>query len=91
MLIREYKICRNCLSKILVYAYTFTNYGDFTNGNNAVTPIPSWPQGSFSYVTVSTAEGAPQRVDGRMAASTAPGLGIEPRMDVLGEPELVVE
>ncbi len=39
-----------------------------------------------SYVTVSTAEGAPQRVNGRMAASTAPGLGIEPRMSVLGSP-----
>jgi cis-L-3-hydroxyproline dehydratase len=39
-----------------------------------------------SYVTVSTADGAPQRVNGRMAASTAPGLGITPRMDVLGIP-----
>ena len=28
-----------------------------------------------SYVTVSTADGAPQRVNGRMAASTAPGPG----------------
>ena len=28
-----------------------------------------------SYVTVSIAEGAPQRMNGRMAASTAPGLG----------------
>ncbi|MBL9140191.1 MAG: mandelate racemase/muconate lactonizing enzyme family protein [Verrucomicrobiales bacterium] len=37
-----------------------------------------------SYVTVSTAEGAPQRVMGRMAASRAPGLGIQPRMEVLG-------
>ena len=37
-----------------------------------------------SYVTVSTAEGAPQRVNGRLAASTEPGLGIRPRMDVLG-------
>ena len=37
-----------------------------------------------SYVTVSTADGAPQRVNGRMAASDAPGLGIRPRMDVLG-------
>jgi cis-L-3-hydroxyproline dehydratase len=37
-----------------------------------------------SYVTVSTARGAPQRQNGRMAASTAPGLGIEPRLDVLG-------
>ena len=39
-----------------------------------------------SYVTVSNAEGAPQRQDGRMAASTAPGLGITPRWDALGDP-----
>ena len=39
-----------------------------------------------SYVTVSIAEGAPQRSQGRLSASTAPGLGIQPRMDVLGEP-----
>ncbi len=39
-----------------------------------------------SYVTVSTAEGAPQRAHGRLAASTAPGLGVTPRMEVLGEP-----
>jgi len=38
-----------------------------------------------SYVTVSTAAGAPQRVDGFMAASEAPGLGIAPRMEVLGK------
>ena len=44
-----------------------------------------------SYVTVSTAEGAPKRVEGRMAASTAPGLGVTPRMDVLGKPIVVVE
>jgi L-alanine-DL-glutamate epimerase-like enolase superfamily enzyme len=39
-----------------------------------------------SYVTVRIADGAPQRVNGRMAASTAPGLGIEPFADVLGDP-----
>ena len=39
-----------------------------------------------SYVTVSTAEGAPQRRHGRLAASTAPGLGIAPRDAVLGAP-----
>ncbi|QDT99966.1 cis-3-hydroxy-L-proline dehydratase [Gimesia aquarii] len=39
-----------------------------------------------SYVTTSIAEGAPQRVGGRMSASTSPGLGIRPRMDVLGDP-----
>ena len=44
-----------------------------------------------SYVTVSTAEGAPQRDNGRMAASTDPGLGIEPRMDILGEALFEVE
>jgi L-alanine-DL-glutamate epimerase-like enolase superfamily enzyme len=37
-----------------------------------------------SYVTVSTAEGAPQRQHGFMEASDAPGLGIRPRVDVLG-------
>ena len=41
-----------------------------------------------SYVTVSTADGAPQRHNGRMAASTEPGLGIAPKMDVLGDPVL---
>ncbi len=43
-----------------------------------------------SYVTVSTAEGAPQRDNGRLAASTEPGLGIKPRMDVLGSPVIEV-
>jgi L-alanine-DL-glutamate epimerase-like enolase superfamily enzyme len=44
-----------------------------------------------SYVTVSTADGAPRRVNGRMGASTQPGLGIRPKMDVLGKPVLIVE
>jgi cis-L-3-hydroxyproline dehydratase len=39
-----------------------------------------------SYVTVKIADGAPERINGRMAASTAPGLGIVPRMDALGKP-----
>ena len=37
-----------------------------------------------SYVTVSTADGAPQRENGFMKAGIAPGLGVEPRMSVLG-------
>jgi cis-L-3-hydroxyproline dehydratase len=37
-----------------------------------------------SYVSVSAAEGAPLRVNGRMAASMAPGIGVRPRMEVLG-------
>lgn len=44
-----------------------------------------------SYVTVSTADDAPRRQNGRMAASTAPGLGIRPRMGVLGKPAVVIE
>jgi L-alanine-DL-glutamate epimerase-like enolase superfamily enzyme len=43
-----------------------------------------------SYVTQPLADGAPQRVNGRMSSSMAPGLGIEPMMDVLGDPEFVI-
>ena len=43
-----------------------------------------------SYVTVSTADGAPARVNGRLAAPTTPGLGVTPKPEVLGEPVLVV-
>jgi len=39
-----------------------------------------------SYVTTTIAEGAPQREDGRTAAPDRPGLGVEPRMEVLGDP-----
>src|SRR6185503_4508620 len=42
------------------------------------------------YVTVSTADGAPRRVNGRMAASNAPCLGIRPKMKVLGKPVVEV-
>lgn len=38
-----------------------------------------------SYVTVSTAAGAPKRVKGFMSASTEPGLGIKPKFEVLGK------
>lgn len=44
-----------------------------------------------SYVTVSLATGAPERRHGRLATSTRPGLGVEPRRDVLGEPTLTFE
>ena len=39
-----------------------------------------------SYVTVAFADGAPQRHHGRLAASREPGLGVRPRLDVLGKP-----
>jgi len=43
-----------------------------------------------SYVTVPTADGAPQRRDGRLAASTAPGLGVSPRPEVIRTPAVDV-
>jgi L-alanine-DL-glutamate epimerase-like enolase superfamily enzyme len=43
-----------------------------------------------SYVTVSTANGAPQRVNGRMAAPKSPGLGIQPKPAVLGNAVLSI-
>ncbi len=43
-----------------------------------------------SYGTVSIAAGAPRRVNGKMTASDAPGLGVEPHFDVLGKPVLTV-
>jgi L-alanine-DL-glutamate epimerase-like enolase superfamily enzyme len=43
-----------------------------------------------SYGTVTIADGAPQRVAGRMTASDRPGLGVEPRFDVLGDPVLTI-
>lgn len=43
-----------------------------------------------SYGTVTFADGAPQRVKGRMAASAAPGLGVRPRLAMLGRPVLDV-
>ncbi len=43
-----------------------------------------------SYGTVSIAEGAPERVEGRMTAPDRPGLGITPRFEVLGNPVLVI-
>jgi len=38
-----------------------------------------------SYVTLSTAQGAPERVNGFMKAGNVPGLGIKPKLEVLGK------
>jgi L-alanine-DL-glutamate epimerase-like enolase superfamily enzyme len=43
-----------------------------------------------SYVTSSIAPDAPRREAGRLAAGTAPGLGITPDESRLGEPVLVI-
>ena len=39
-----------------------------------------------SYVTRSIAPDAPRRIAGRLAAGSAPGLGVSPDVDLLGEP-----
>ena len=39
-----------------------------------------------SYVTVTLADGAPQRKKGRLAASREPGLGVRPLIKALGKP-----
>ena len=41
-----------------------------------------------SYGSVTIAEGAPQRVQGKMTAPDRPGLGVTPVFDVLGKPVL---
>jgi cis-L-3-hydroxyproline dehydratase len=43
-----------------------------------------------SYGTVDIATGAPKRAGGFMTAPDAPGLGIEPIFDVLGDPVVVI-
>ncbi len=44
-----------------------------------------------SYVTITTADGAPHRANGRMAASTRPGLGITPNAEVLDAPVFTIK
>jgi cis-L-3-hydroxyproline dehydratase len=39
-----------------------------------------------SYGTVTIADNAPQRINGRMSAPTTPGLGVQPKYEVLGAP-----
>ncbi len=39
-----------------------------------------------SYLTKATADNAPKRVNGCMRAPEGPGLGVQPKMDVLGKP-----
>ena len=44
-----------------------------------------------SYCSVSIADNSPQRIDGKMAASSRPGLGIDPKFETLGKPVLEVK
>lgn len=71
--------------------------GDFTTAAIAHLAHSTPPRFLFtstdfnSYLTVSTAENPPRRVNGRLAAPQEPGIGLRPRTDVLGEPVVVVE
>lgn len=44
-----------------------------------------------NYLTIKTADGTPVTKDGCFEATNAPGLGLTPRMDVLGKPVAVIE
>jgi L-alanine-DL-glutamate epimerase-like enolase superfamily enzyme len=43
-----------------------------------------------SYGTVTIADGAPKRVNGKMTTNEEPGLGVVPKFDVLGAPEFTI-
>jgi cis-L-3-hydroxyproline dehydratase len=79
-----------CVSLGIALTIEDTWGGDITTAAIAALAHSTPPEFLFSstdfnsYVTVSTAAGAPQRRNGRMAASPEPGLGIQPRMEVLG-------
>ncbi len=71
--------------------------GDFTTAAIAHLAHSTPPRFLFtstdfnSYLSVSTAENPPCRVNGRLAAPLEPGIGLRPRMDVLGEPVVVID
>ena len=71
--------------------------GDFTTAAIAHLAHSTPPRFLFtstdfnSYLTVSTAENPPRRVNGRLAAPQEPGIGLRPRTDVLGAPVVVIE
>jgi L-alanine-DL-glutamate epimerase-like enolase superfamily enzyme len=66
--------------------------GDITTAAIAHLARSTPPEFTFSatdfnsYGTVDIAEGAPQRVNGRMTAADRPGLGVTPIYDALGAP-----
>ena len=86
-----------CVSLGIAMTVEDTWGGDFTTAAIAHLAHSTPPRFLFtstdfnSYLTVSTAVNPPCRLNGRLAAPTAPGLGLKPRMEVLGEPVLVIE
>ncbi|HEV3219123.1 MAG TPA: cis-3-hydroxy-L-proline dehydratase [Candidatus Acidoferrales bacterium] len=86
-----------CVSLGIALTIEDTWGGDITTAAIAHLAQSTPPEMLFSttdfngYVTVSTAAGAPQRHNGRMSAPDGPGLGIAPRMEVLGKPVFAVK
>ena len=86
-----------CVSLGIAMTIEDTWGGDFTTAAIAHLAHSTPPRFLFtstdfnSYVTVSTAENAPRRTGGRLAAPEAPGIGVTPRNEVLGDSVLVVE
>ena len=81
-----------CVSMGIAMTLEDTWGGDITTAaithlaHSTPTPLLFSSTDFNSYVTVQTADGAPRKVNGRIAAPTGPGLGIEPRKEVLGKP-----
>jgi cis-L-3-hydroxyproline dehydratase len=96
-LTRARQIRELCISLGIALTIEDTWGGDVTTAAIAHLAQSTPPEMLFtttdfnSYVTVSTAENAPQLREGRMSAPTAPGLGVTPRMNVLGKPVFVVK
>ena len=86
-----------CVSLGIAMTIEDTWGGDFSTAAIAHLAHSTPPQFLFtstdfnSYVTVSTAIDPPLRTNGRLSAPSAPGLGVRPRPEVLGEPVLVVD
>lgn len=86
-----------CLSLGIAMTIEDTWGGDFATAAIAHLAHSTPPRFLFtatdfnSYVTVSAAQDPPRRANGHLAASRQPGLGLQPRPEVLGEPVLVIE
>lgn len=81
-----------CVSMGIAMTLEDTWGGDFTTAaithlaHSTPTPFLFTSTDFNSYVTLTTADKAPRKKNGRIAAPEGPGLGVEPRLDVLGKP-----
>ncbi len=81
-----------CVSEGIALTIEDTCGGDIVTAAIAHLAHSTPPQFLFSttdfnsYVTLSTVENPPTRHNGRLEAPGEPGLGVRPRLDVLGKP-----